>query len=593
MTEINANLISEIATELRNFEEFASQRQLRSAFADPRLNMWHNSVPEAATPTGRVEAIIDFLLRRSTADGKNALVLLLETLSESQPSPSSKLQKLTTALEGELAQHGVDELSSEQRIFDENPYIFGVPVRGKDNFFGREEELRTIFQTLDSVGRGKKQDMAIVGPRRIGKSSLLYRLVDLLEHSPNFVPVYLDLQNTPTLHELLLDCAEKIEVAYELLGFADKLPTSSFLKQEMEDASVGKQFRIFRKDIARLSNAIEANGLPRLVLMFDEVDLLLSFGDSTILGRFRALIQHTFYAVFIVAGSTLLNSLLQDHGSPFFNIFKIISVEPLSVQAADALIEVPASRIGMVIGQTEVNTILQYAGNNPYFIQGIAHYLVEELNVQGRREVHARDVTKVIKEAAQYLSLHLDYFWNSVTKIQRAILYKLAEMQQPQWVETIVAQLGDTHTIEQTQKEQERWFEGLVDEQILTRNHAGRYWFTAQLFVDWILTTVDKNSVLSQLSEVVTDKSTFTPITEEKEIDWSRLRQLISQYFSLSELRTLMFDLNIDFEEFGDRSKSGLTRELILYLERHQRIPELIKALERQRPNVDWSQPHS
>ncbi len=76
-----------------------------------------------------------------------------------------------------------------------NPYTFGVPVRGEGRFFGREEELQRIFDTLKNVPRGQKQDIAVLGPRRIGKSSLLYRLVDLLESTEDFVPIYIDVQN--------------------------------------------------------------------------------------------------------------------------------------------------------------------------------------------------------------------------------------------------------------------------------------------------------------------------------------------------------------------------------------------------------------
>lgn len=61
-----------------------------------------------------------------------------------------------------------------------NPYTFGVPVRGEGQFYGRKEELQLIFDTLENVPRGQKQDLVILGPRRIGKSSLLYRLLDLL-----------------------------------------------------------------------------------------------------------------------------------------------------------------------------------------------------------------------------------------------------------------------------------------------------------------------------------------------------------------------------------------------------------------------------
>ena len=39
-----------------------------------------------------------------------------------------------------------------------NPYIFGVPVRGEGRFFGREDEIRLIFDTLENVPRGLDAD---------------------------------------------------------------------------------------------------------------------------------------------------------------------------------------------------------------------------------------------------------------------------------------------------------------------------------------------------------------------------------------------------------------------------------------------------
>jgi AAA ATPase domain len=53
------------------------------------------------------------------------------------------------------------------------PFITGNPIRESRYFFGRERELKRIFRILD----GKPlQNVAIVGPKRIGKTSLLHYL---------------------------------------------------------------------------------------------------------------------------------------------------------------------------------------------------------------------------------------------------------------------------------------------------------------------------------------------------------------------------------------------------------------------------------
>ena len=619
MTGIDPILISEIVAELQNYKVFATQRTLHSFFSEGNLGSLRPSLPDAPTPKVRIVTTVEFLSQR-TVNEENALQLFLNALIQRYPSSSENLRILVNNLAYELENIGDSNKWTPNRMFTENPYIFGVPIRGQENFFGRQEELYSIFKTLDSVGRGKKQDLAIVGPRRIGKSSLLYRLMDLLKDHQDFVAIYLDLQETPSLFELLNDCIEKIEDSYKQKGFPIRLPNFSLLELDSKSVSTGKLFRFFRKDISLLSELIETNGLPRLVLMFDEIDLLMSFGDQTILGRFRALIQHTFFAVFIVAGSTLLNSLLQDHGSPFFNIFKIMSLSPLSTDAARALVEVPANRIEMIIERSEVDTVLRYAGNNPYFTQSICHYLVEELNEQSRKMVYAEDVTKVIKESIQYLSLHIDYIWNSVTKVQRAILYSLAELGYPEYRDNIIFRLAKTHDIAKSSREQELWFDVLIDEQILTQYRDARYWFIAQLYVDWILTNTSKERVWDELSDLYSIKATETksPEKSEKEyIDKKRIYQtdkppnsvtkpskspepkfptanrreiyqFMIEFLSLEDIKYISFTLDIEYDNIAGVTKNDKVRELILYLERYSRLEELLPVLGEMRPQIRW-----
>ncbi len=69
---------------------------------------------------------------------------------------------------------------------------------------------------------------------------------------------------------------------------------------------------------------------------------------------------------------------------------------------------------------------------------------------------------------------------------------------------------------------------------------------------------------------------------------WFEFRQLILQNFSLSEVRTLCFDLNIDYEVFPDKGKEAVVRELIRLVRRNDRMPELVDVLSKNRPNVPW-----
>lgn len=65
------------------------------------------------------------------------------------------------------------------------------------------------------------------------------------------------------------------------------------------------------------------------------------------------------------------------------------------------------------------------------------------------------------------------------------------------------------------------------------------------------------------------------------------LRQEIDEHFNREELRSLSFDMGIDYEYLPDM-KEGMVRELILYCERREKLSELGQRLMQLRPKVDW-----
>jgi tetratricopeptide (TPR) repeat protein len=68
----------------------------------------------------------------------------------------------------------------------------------------------------------------------------------------------------------------------------------------------------------------------------------------------------------------------------------------------------------------------------------------------------------------------------------------------------------------------------------------------------------------------------------------TRLRQLLTRHFDSEELRTLCFDLGIDYEDLPSEGRAGKARELLVYLERRDRISELVELGKQLRPDISW-----
>lgn len=68
----------------------------------------------------------------------------------------------------------------------------------------------------------------------------------------------------------------------------------------------------------------------------------------------------------------------------------------------------------------------------------------------------------------------------------------------------------------------------------------------------------------------------------------ANLRKLISDSFSLEEVRTVCYDAGIDFENLGGEGKEAKIREMLLSAQRLGRFPDLLSTLQTSRPLTDW-----
>lgn len=74
-------------------------------------------------------------------------------------------------------------------------------------------------------------------------------------------------------------------------------------------------------------------------------------------------------------------------------------------------------------------------------------------------------------------------------------------------------------------------------------------------------------------------------------MNWADLRQQMITALNEEELRTLCFDLNVDFDNLPGRNKASKIRELIDLMRRNGRLPQLITQLQQIRPSLTWQLP--
>lgn len=236
-----------------------------------------------------------------------------------------------------------------------NPFFFAGKITNAEHFVGREKELKKIFGYLDVAQTGQIQHAALVGERRMGKSSLLYHISQVYQKNlpdpRKYCFVYLDLDepHCHTQYGLLRLILEKLDLP------APAQPTLKRFYELIENKHV-------KDNIWPVLLIDEFEHLSQRAVEFPDsfYDALRSLGNNNLVGLVTAS-QHPL-------------SDLADQGkltSPFFNIFHQIDLGGFTDIEANALLN--RGRVSdSPFTEDDCNQILKIAGKYPARLQIVA-----------------------------------------------------------------------------------------------------------------------------------------------------------------------------------------------------------------------------
>lgn len=291
-----------------------------------------------------------------------------------------------------------------------NPFVYSGRVENPHHFVGRQAELRYIFDRLEAVVQtGQPQSISVVGPRRIGKSSLLYHLTQVyrqcLSRPGAYLFAYLDLesaacQTLPGLLGTALQCL--LEQVREKKGRVAQQLRRRLQAIQSGHAVTLVEFEETVRDIGRLPGS---RRWP--VLCLDELERLVEEPAEfppDVYQSWRSLISAN-QVIFIVASMRSLVELAQLGGltSPFFNAFDrtLLPLGELTPAEAEELLA-RGRTCDRPFDDDECRRILKLAGRHPWRLQ-VAGSLVYEAKAGGR----AVDWKTVRRRYEQQVEPHL------------------------------------------------------------------------------------------------------------------------------------------------------------------------------------------
>jgi hypothetical protein len=312
----------------------------------------------------------------------------------------------------------------------ENPYIYGEPIRSDHMFFGRVTERSEI---LRGVTKANKQNYLITGPRRAGKTSLLYQIKARLEFpfvALMITPESIGHQHHEIFRGLLLRLRDQV-----LEAVNKELPRIDwYIANASAETPIDMFNYYFEKDLNRaLADLSTISSQARIVLLIDEATFLLSEssekGEETHDPRqefLRHLLQAFDRVACVLAGTPQILRMTSVT-SPLYNIFFGIKLRALSRQETEMLIREPARSVGVEFEDAAVDRIIELGGCSPYYTQALCGLSLESANEDARQSVLLPDIQQAAETMLDTLDYGLQSIWKALEPAEQGILARIAK----------------------------------------------------------------------------------------------------------------------------------------------------------------------
>lgn len=287
----------------------------------------------------------------------------------------------------------------------ENIFIVG-PVASGDSFFGRLQQIEELEETI-FAGVGSRN---LIGPTRIGKTSLVNRVFERNRDYPNRLCVQMNMGSCDDAYDFWTTLASEIEEQIRNVDLWN--PEFERYYRDLWDKATPQNERwwtVFKGQVKKIMMEVREQGY-RLVLSIDEFDSVEKIFAQ--MPHYYQLLR-SFYSEPAYATSGVLISRRRLHLfeatcpyiSTFHGVFPEMALLPFSTGDMEVFYD-NLNRYGIILSPDGKERLEYYTGNMPYMCcmfgqQAVAHRKTTEC--YGDQEINA-----VIKRCLPQINRHYD-----------------------------------------------------------------------------------------------------------------------------------------------------------------------------------------
>lgn len=374
-------------------------------------------------------------------------------------------------------------------------FKFGKPVL-PPYFVNREEELNSLYNLTASIKEGSEKNVALIGLRRTGKTSLLKNLEERFKDDREIIPVFIDCYGVPSKMTFAKMMLEKVKKSYivnakdrsygkKLSEFMKKKTSEWLAKISSVDISIANYLSIKMAFKEGMSEDIWIRALEfpenlgnekdvYFVIMLDEFPDIAMRWKNDFIKQLRSVIQHQKRVVYILSGSAVsfMAELVQNRTSPFYRQLVPVRVEELPEGVARTYI---SERLNLE--PKALSKYIKLTGSFPDYVQRLGHILGEH---ETKRKISIKDIDEAYNEMIWELDIEFLStlrMLNNMSGIYGDILLAMARNNT---LSKIAEEIGvDAAYLT-------RYFNYLIRIGLIRRVERGKYNLTDPVFKDWI-----------------------------------------------------------------------------------------------------------
>lgn len=315
----------------------------------------------------------------------------------------------------------------------------GPPVSGND-FFDRPGEIKKILRALNS-----DTHIMISSPRRVGKTSILYRLADMDDNDYYFL--YVITQSVNSEKEFFKRLSKALMESDSLTSSATRISegTSKFLKKAIDKIKSIKGVEIkagwrtnYRERFIKILKSLQLDG-SKVVIMVDEftetVENIIKNESAGKAIQFLQSIRELRHdekirnnILFIFTGSIGLENVVARLDSVhLISDLNTVRINPLKKPEAEKLVRALLENLGFEMSDSQITYMLgKIEWLIPFYIQLFIRGINDIREDEGVRSIRKEVIEKAFREMLKHRN-HFEHWQKRLKKSFKKKEYRFAE----------------------------------------------------------------------------------------------------------------------------------------------------------------------